>query len=64
MKKIPEECIPWFCLLACIINPDKSPEYYLSMFGIYTKKDVKKRQEVHYEWYLIHKEKKGKDIFD
>ena len=47
MQKIPECCIAWFCLLACIKNPDKCPEYYLSMFGIYEKNNVEKCQQEH-----------------
>lgn len=55
MNKIPEDCISWLCLLACIKNPDKCPEYYLSMFGIYRRRDTKKRQKEHLEWYIKNK---------
>lgn len=59
--KIVEECIAWLCLLACIKNPDKCPEYYLSMFGIYEGKNVDELQADH-EQYIIwyNKESGGK----
>lgn len=56
--KIPEECKSWFCLLACILHPEKCPEYYLGLLGIYEGQDIERLQREHEKYILWYNEEK------